>query len=124
MDCTEVLWPAGIPCTVESSLESVPRQSGRGSACFYVPRGTKVVGGYADAAGGSLHDADGRKVLDLPHGEYFEVPVREGRDGRLWSVRSSPGAVRLMTVPPYLAPGPKTLLLPRGVVKADAPASR
>jgi len=124
MDCTEVLWPADTPCTVESSLESVPHQSGRGSACFYVPRGTKIVGGYAEAAGGALHDADGRKVLDLPHGEYFEVPVRQGQDGRLWSVRAAPGAVRLMTVPPYLAPGPKTLLLPRDVVEADAPAGR
>ena len=124
MDCTEVVWPAGIPRTVESSLESVPHQSGRGSAYFYVPRGTKVVGGYAEAAGGAVHDGDGRKVLDLPDGEYFEVPVGEGQDGRLWSVRAAPSAVRLMTVPPYLAPGPKALLVPRGVVEADAPAGR
>ncbi len=124
MDCTEVLWPAGTPCTVESSLESVPRQSGRTSAYFYVPRGTKVVGGYAEAGGGAMFGPDGRKVLNLPRGEYFEVPVGQGRDGRLWSVRASPGAVRLMTVPPYLAPGPNALLLPRDVVRADAPAGR
>jgi len=124
MDCTEVVWPADTPCTVESSLASVPRQSGRRSAYLYVPRGTKVVGGYAEAAGGTLHDADGHKVLDLPHGEYFEVPVRQGQDGRLWSVRAAPGAVRLMTVPPYLAPGPNALLLPRDVVEADGPAGR
>jgi len=124
MDCTEVVWPDGTPCTIESSLESVPRQSGRGSAYFYVPRGSKVVGGYADAAGGALHDADGRNVLRLPRGEYFEAAVPGGQDGRLWSVRASPGAVRLMTVPPYFARSPEALLLPRDIVERDAPADR
>ncbi len=120
MDSTEVVWPKGRHRTIEFSCESSPPHGGRRSAYFYVPRGTKVVAGYSASAGGTLHDADGREVLKLPNGDHFAAPVKPGQAGRPWSFRRSPGAIRLMTVPPYAAAAPGAMLLPREVVDADA----
>jgi hypothetical protein len=121
-DCTLLGWPEGLPLAVETSLESAPWATGRSGYHFYVPRGTRVIGGFTDAARDSwLHDPAGRKRLDL--GErpgYFQVEVAPDEDGRPWSVRNLAGTCRLMTVPPYGAATPEELLLPREVVERDA----
>jgi hypothetical protein len=95
---------------------------------FYVPKGTKIVGGWASRianwaprASGKLLDADGREVLDFGKSEegWFKVPVAKGQDGRPWKFENSQGQRLLMTVPPYLARRPQDLLLPVEVVEAD-----
>lgn len=113
MDQTEVRFPPGVHRTIEANLSFSQRHGGRRSGYFLVPKGTKVVGGYAAAAGGAVFNADGEPVYEMKDGsDYFEVPVSEGQDGRLWSLRDVPGAVMLLTVPPYLAEHPRELLVP------------
>lgn len=90
---------------------------------FYVPRGTEVIGGYADALDGRLIGPDGETVYAFENEMgYFKVPVPEGGDGKLWTFTGElyKNKFMLMTVPPYLARHPAELLLPREVVEADA----
>src|SRR6185436_8250415 len=131
-DHTRIEWPEGMPVTIESGIDSPYATShfrGPWSMYFYVPKGTKIVGGWASRianwaprASGKLLDADGREVLDFGKSEegWFKVPVAKGQDGRPWKFENSQGQRLLMTVPPYLARRPQDLLLPAEVVEADA----
>jgi len=122
-DMTRLVLPETVPLTFRSSLDDPLEPSGRWSLYFYVPRGTRKVGGYASGRGGRLLDAKGAAVwsfdtLDRPG--YFSVTVPDGQDGALWKFENCAGSRRLMTVPPCLAARPADLLLPREVVEADA----
>ena len=122
---TAFSWPQGTPMTVEYTLQSpVQFAGGRWSLYFYVPKGTKVVGGYCATDAGKLLDGDSKvaKVFEKPDlNQYWSVPVAPGQDGKLWKFNNIIGRITLMTVPPYLARSPDELLLPREVVEADAP---
>lgn len=122
MDRTRIAWPEGLPVTFEESAVFAPHKGGRWGGVFYVPQGTRVIGLYL--AKGPDHSEmirpDGTVVsLYNVHG-YFKVPVPPGQDGKIWRLRSMAGKLRLLTVPPYIAPTPGDLLLPREVVEADA----
>jgi len=131
-DYTRIAWPAGMPVTIESGIDTPDVTShfrGAWTMYFYVPKGTKLVAGWASRVAnwaprvsGKLLDAEGREVLDFGKGEdgWFKVPVPEGQDGRLWKFVDSQGQRLLMTVPPYLARSAEELLLPAEVVQADA----
>ena len=120
-DMTRVGWKPGVPMTLKSSIKEPLNVAGRWSLYFYVPRGTKVVGLYA-AGRGKIVDPAGRAVLSLDGKRpgYHRVEVSPGSDGRLWKIDHASGAVRLMTVPPYLARSGQELLLPAEVVERDA----
>ncbi|MHB0934822.1 MAG: DUF4838 domain-containing protein [Armatimonadota bacterium] len=110
----------GLPATVESSKSGI---MGRWYLYFYVPKGTKTIGGYADAKTGSLLDPDGKVALNFEQMEkigYFNVPVPAGQDGKLWKMHFCTGQRILMTVPPYYARNAEGLLLPKEVVEKDA----
>ncbi len=112
-----------MPWTLPSGLDSYNRLTSRWSLYFYVPRGTKTVGGYAAGSGaGTMLNASGEKrfdfsEMDLPG--FFAVPVPPGEDGQLWKLEECSGRRALLTVPPYLAPSSHALLLPREVVSND-----
>ena len=119
----QATWEEGVPMTIESSFERPGHFHTRWSLYFYVPRGTKTVGGFGEGlgtmqngSGATVHTFDGKPG-------YFSVPVGEGEDGRLWKFSHSAGDKMLMTVPPYLARSAQELLLPREVVERDAVAS-
>lgn len=123
-DMTELVLPKGLPVTILSSLETPPGPAltGRWTLYFYVPRGTKVVGGFTHDRHGALRDGEGKVALDfgtLKQAGYFSVPVPAGQDGALWKIENASGHKLLMTVPPYLARSAKELLLPREVVESD-----
>ncbi len=127
-DMTRVVWPDDLPVTIRSTLDDPMslRFQGRWALCFYVPRGTDGVGGYATSATGRLVDGDGETTLDFSERDgagYFRVEVPEGQDGMLWRFENAAGRRMLMTVPPYLAPTAEDLLLPREVVAAAEPRS-
>ncbi len=118
-DGTEVTWLANTPLTIRSDPAYPAMLHSRWTLYFYVPRGTKVIGGFADGPG-ELRDPDGRTVFkfgDAPG--YFNVPVPAGNDRKLWKFHHGNGRRLLMTVPPYLARTPQELLLPREVVERD-----
>ena len=117
---TAVTWTDGLPMTVVSSPDVPAEFHGRWSLYFYVPRGTKVVGGFASGPG-TLLDGTGKKVHEFDGKPgYFRVPVAAGQDGKVWMFANSAGRRLLMTVPPCLARSPRELLLPAEVVRADA----
>jgi hypothetical protein len=124
---TVFTWDESIPMTIESSLNRSPAFFG-GTYYFYVPKGTKIVGGFSTGQNSGtasfLQNADGENLLRFkrPSG-YFQVPVVAGQDGRLWKITSARGKRLLMTVPPYIACTAQELLLPREVVEADALAA-
>ncbi len=131
-DYTRIVWPAGMRVTVESGIETSEVMShfrGPWTLYFYVPRGTKIVGGWASRVAnwapkisGKLLAADGREMLDFAKLEdgFFKVEVPPGMDGALWKFEHTLGQRLLMTVPPYLSRSGEELLLPREVVAADA----
>ncbi|MCA9145341.1 MAG: DUF4838 domain-containing protein [Planctomycetaceae bacterium] len=121
-DMTRVVLPADLPLTIRSTLEDPMRLGGRWDLYFYVPRGTKVVGGFTDSTRGTMLDGNRKVIFDFSTMEaagYFSVAVPEGQDGAIWKFSDSRGQRMLMTVPPYLATSVETLLLPREVVESD-----
>ena len=118
---TKLDWPEGQPVVAYTSLESATKFHGRWSLYFYVPKGTKVLGGFAKGPG-TLRDANGREVHVFPDKPgFFNLPIPAGQDGKVWQFFQTSGARVLMTVPPYLARSAKELLLPEEVVERDAP---
>ena len=123
-DMTELVLPEDMPLTVRSSIDDPPGNAlaGRWTLYFYVPRGTRIVGGFTDQTNGRMRAADDSVVLDFAAMErpgYFHVPVPDGQDGRLWKIEQATGQRLLMTVPPYLARNGQQLLLPLEVIEAD-----
>jgi len=116
-DMTRVAWSPGTPITLRSSLDD-PFRAWRD---VEVQRPTaaqiKRDGQQADGAGRIL-DPEGQPalVLDQRKPGYYSISVPPGQDGRLWKIDRASGAVRLLTVPPYLARSPDELLLPQEVV--------
>jgi hypothetical protein len=131
-DYTRIQWPTEMPVTIESGIDTpdvTTHFRGAWTMVFYVPRGTHVIGGWASRIAnwaprisGTLVAPDGSVALDFATAEegWFNVPVPEGQDGKLWTFKNSQGQRLLMTVPPYLARNGQELLLPREVVEADA----
>jgi len=132
-DYTRIAWPEGMPVTLPSGIDTpgvFNHFRGGWTLYCYVPKGTKSVSGWAariaqwaPRISGTLCDADGKVVHDFGKMEgdgWFNVPVAEGQDGKLWKFENSQGVRQLMTVPPYLARSGKELLLPREVVEKDS----
>ncbi len=119
-----LVWEAGTVLSIPSSGDMQTLLRGHAwELYFYVPRGTKEVGGVADGSGVML-DGGGNVVHEFKFKDrtgYFCVPVPPGQDGKLWKFEKSGGRRLLMTVPPYLARCAEELLLPKEVVEADAP---
>lgn len=116
-----VTFPAELPITVQSSPENPFHFHGRWTMYFYVPKGTKIVGGFASGPG-KLRDGAGKEVKVFEsRPNYFSIPVPPGQDGTLWMFENTAGARHLMTVPPYLARRAIDLLLPEEVVQKDRP---
>jgi len=118
-----VSWAQGIPVSYASSIEEPVTLSHRVDMYFYVPKGTKVIGGFAQGVG-ALRGGDGspKPIFtftkeEFEKGGYFNIPVPPGQDGKLWQFVSSNGPRLLMTVPPYLARSGDELLLPKEVVE-------
>ena len=86
-----------------------------------MPKGTKVVGGFASGGLGTLKDGAGKTLLTFETKPgYWSVPVPDGQDGKLWKFQQCTGQRLLMTVPPYLARDARELLVPAEVVEKDA----
>lgn len=132
-DHSRFVFPEGMPVTVESGIDGrhvTSQFRGAWTLHVYVPKGTKVVGGWASRIAnwaprpsGRLLDPSGAVALDFAKLEegWFKATVPAGQDGKLWTFQDNVGQRLLMTVPPYLARRAEELLLPVEVVDADAP---
>ena len=122
-DMTRIELPENVPFAFRSTLQDRADFWGRWSLYFYVPKGTKVVGGYATETSGRVRTAAGETVFvfgRMEQADYFSIPAPEGQDGTLWKFEDCTGARMLLTVPPYLAASANDLLLPQEVVDAGA----
>jgi hypothetical protein len=122
-DMTRITRPKDCPWTFRSSLDEPLQLRGRWSLYFFVPHGTRKVGGFSTATTGQLLDGGGNTVFsfeEMDEPDYFSVTVPEGQDGVLWQFANCTGSRMLMTTPPYLATRVCDLLLPREVVSGDA----
>ena len=117
---TLITWKDGMPMTLVSSQEQPAKLYGRWHLYFYVPKGTKVIGGFSEGGGSLLNPAQKPVHQFSEKPGYFSIPVPEGDDGQLWSFKNSHGSRLLMTVPPCLARDASELLLPAEVVERDA----
>jgi hypothetical protein len=118
---TSLSWKARTPWAIPAGPDEATDLYGRWALYFYVPKGTKVVAGYADGVG-ELYDGGGKKVFTFgARPDYFSVPVAADPQGKLWRFSNSLGRRLLLTVPPYLARDARELLLPAEVVRADTP---
>ena len=120
-DMTRVNSLPGTHISYMSSLETPINTHGRWSLYFYVPKGTDIIGMFGGGSPGTIVDPDGNEafVFDGRKPGYYSIPVPSGADGNLWKIHHAAGAVRLLTVPPYLARTGDELLLPREVVERD-----
>ena len=131
-DYTRIEWPEGLPVTVPSTMNTggiAQHFRGEWSMYFYVPKGTELVAGWAERiaqwapqVSGQIIDASGSVQFDFHQvgNGWFQVPVPEGQDGKLWKIAKTQGMRRLVTVPSYFAVDGDRLLLPREVVQLDA----
>ncbi len=117
---TLISWADGMPMTIVSSQEQPAKLFGRWHLYFYVPKGTKIIGGFSEGEGFVLNPAQKTVHTFGDKPGYFSIPVPEGEDGRLWSFKHCAGNRFLMTVPPCLARDASELLLPEEVVKNDS----
>lgn len=107
---------------IKSSTDTPTSFAMNSTLYFYVPKGTKTIGGYSSSANGRIEDDEGNVVLEFSSINapgYFNVEVPEGRDGSVWRMRNISGQRLLMTVPPYLARRASHLLVPSEVLEAD-----
>lgn len=122
-DRTLFQWNCPLPLAIKSTLDEPMNgnYSDLWQLYFYVPKGTKIVGIFGGEHG-EVRDSADRPVFWLNGREpnYYSIPVPDGEDGRLWSFRYARGAMRLLTVPPYLARTASELLVPAEVVGRDA----
>ena len=101
-----------IPCLSQGVAET-------STLYFYVPKGTSVIGGHFTGRG-TLINPEGKAVKNFDKDGYVKIEVPKGMDGRLWKVKDLRGGnFLLLTVPPYFAPSPRDLLLPREVVEGE-----
>ncbi|MEQ1841200.1 MAG: DUF4838 domain-containing protein, partial [Verrucomicrobiales bacterium] len=107
---TLISWSDGMPMTIVSSQEQPARLFGRWHLYFYVPKGTKLIGGFSEGEGFVLNPAQKTVHTFGDKPGYFSIPVPEGEDGRLWSFKHCAGNRFLMTVPPCLARDASELL--------------
>jgi hypothetical protein len=106
-------WPDGAYMTLRLAEGDLLNSGGRWSLYFYVPQGTRFVGGTLVGSGkildgnrNRIYEFEGQPIRD------FCIEVPENQDGKFWSFSDVSGNCSLSTVPPYLARLPQELLLP------------
>ena len=110
----------GLAQTFMATFDQTADLNGRHNLYFYVPKGTTVVGGFAEGAG-RLVDGSSKKVHEFEGKPgYFSVPVEKGEDGKLWKFEFTSGRRVLLTVPPQMARSAEEMLLPKEVVEKDS----
>ncbi|HPP08082.1 MAG TPA: DUF4838 domain-containing protein [bacterium] len=108
------------PLTIFTSLDKQPHFMGRWNFVFYVPKGTKVIGGYVTGEGNVINGS-GKKVHSFTGAKtYFNIPVEPGEDGKIWKIQQGSGVCVLMTVPSCFARNAQELMLPVEVVEKDS----
>ncbi len=115
------MFSALTPMTVVSSRPAPANLSTRWSLYFYVPKGAKTVGLFADGAG-TLLDGSGNTLIkfDARKPGFHSIPVPKGQSGKLWKFHQCSGKRILLNVPPQLARNERELLLPKQLVDRDS----
>ncbi len=117
---TRLSWVDRMPVTIITALDKQPHIMGRWNFIFYVPKGTKTIGGFSNGYGDVI-DSSGEKVYSLTGTTtYFNIPVEKGQDGKIWKIQSGTGVCVFMTIPSCFARNPSELLVPAEVIDKDS----
>ena len=118
-----VTWDSELPRAFPLRTDAGPAFFSRWDAWFYVPAGTSEltlrVQRAVDEA--KVIGPDGAPEFDLSKKKgRVSINVPDGTAGRLWRIRDAAGRIELLSVPPYAAFTPQSLLLPKSIVDAAA----
>ncbi len=116
---TTVRFPENLAVSIPIETESAPSISG--NFYFYVPKGTTLLGFYAQAKRGRLiHPGGGKEGYNLAgHNGFYRIAVPVGQDGTIWRVQSLSGTIKLLTVPSALSLNSHRLLIPESIIIKD-----
>lgn len=91
--------------------------------CFYVPRGTRQVQLFYSGTPVKILGSNRQAVAEIKtNDEVVSIPVPEKADGGVWSLSpASYSQIWFFNVPNVLAAAPDALLLPRELLRKDAP---
>jgi hypothetical protein len=114
--------PEGLPISLCLRREEGFRHAGHMPRMFfYVPKGTRQIEYFWKGGPHVVHGPDGSTVREVRStGEFIEIPVPEGMDGKVWSfTKLALGHLWFFNVPNLLASSPDLLLLPRELLERD-----
>jgi hypothetical protein len=110
-------WPQGQRVNIPVSPGDKTNLIGENyTMYFYVPTGTKIIGGFSETKSGTIESPLGKTVFNFKEMEkpdYFYADVPAGQDGKWWRLVDAQGPKTLLTVPPYLFRTPSEALLPK-----------
>ncbi|HON05103.1 MAG TPA: DUF4838 domain-containing protein [Candidatus Ratteibacteria bacterium] len=116
---TRTSWVDKMPVTIFTAFDKQPHFIGRWSFVFYVPKGTKTIGGFSNGLG-DVFNSSGKKVYSLSGGTtYFSIPVESNEDGKIWRIKNATGVCVFMTIPSCFARNSSELLIPVEVIEKD-----
>lgn len=117
-DKTRIDWKQDMKMVMSASLENKLSLPQRGDFYVYVPKGTKQLGFYSNAKGGSLCNPAGKTELTFDKNSarsFRDIPVTAGQDGKLWQFKNVVGDFAMLTIPPVAARSGGEMLLPEEV---------
>ncbi len=114
---TRLTWPIDLRMTESKPEAQYEESTSAIKHYFYVPKGTTVLGGFKNWAGGTIVDPDG-EIYDPDYLSYFSIAVTPEKAGKLWHFNQCYQCT-LQTVPPYLFYDEQQVILPAEVVEAD-----
>ncbi|HQL65699.1 MAG TPA: hypothetical protein PLS78_07570 [bacterium] len=116
---TRTSWVDKMPVTIFTAFDKQPHFIGRWSFVFYVPKGTKTIGGFSNGLG-DVFNSSGKKVYSFSGGTtYFSIPVESNEDGKIWRIKNATGVCVFMTIPSCFARNSSELLIPVEVIEKD-----
>lgn len=109
-----------IPVTIVTSLDKQPHFTGRWNFVFYVPKGTKTIGGYVTGQG-TVINGSGKRVYSFTGATtYFSIPIEQGEDGKVWKIQNGSGVCVFLTIPSCFARNVQELMLPVEIVEKNS----
>ncbi len=111
--------PEDVPAAllVEREMEFRPQNM---TTYFYVPKGTKRFVFYVQDGSVLIKDpANQQAYSGRPNGDFIEVAVGDGADGKVWNMTGKSRNFWFLNIPTVLSSDTRTMILPREVATKD-----
>jgi len=112
-----VTYPTNKPASV---LWARGGQAGFECPVFYVPKGTKQLQYFWNGYTHEIYGPTGKPLEKIKgHGVIATIPVPEGMDGQVWSMRAELQSAWFMNIPNVVAATQQSLMIPRKLAEKD-----